>query len=393
VVEVLAYTRQEDIVNFVGRSSLFIVTVFVAACSDSSLLDPTSSEVAAAGSPSRKSPTERLTVMTRNLYIGTDVDQIIGALASPDPTDDVPALFAGVAVLQRTSFPARAKGLADEIARARPHVVGLQEVEELDIDLSVFGSATRIKQDFIRTLRHELRERGLDYRVAGQVTNIEAAPADGIHLIDHDVILVDAERVRVGTVVARNYSFNLGTVAPGVDLVRGFVLIDARIGKDRVKIANTHLESGSQPPIIIDVRNAQAAELMAVLGPASPALLLGDFNDGPASPMHAIVTGAGFTDVWAALHPGAPGLTCCHVADLSNPVAAFDQRLDYVFARGLAGLPGRLQGEITIVGDEPRDRVRGPSYQIWPSDHAGVVASLPSENEGEEQEGNFALAR
>jgi hypothetical protein len=373
-----------------ARFPLYLAITFVVACSDSTPLGPPSSESLSARS---ESGPKQLTVMTRNLYIGTDVDLIIGALASPDPTDDVPALFAGVAVLQRTSFPARAKGLADEIARARPHVVGLQEVEELDIDLSAFGSATRIKLDFIRILRQELRERGLDYRIAGQVTNIDAAPAPGIHLIDHDVILVDAERVQVGTVVARNYSFNLGTVAPGVDLLRGFVLIDTKIGNDWVKIADTHLESGSQPPIIVTVRNAQAAELMTVIGPASPALLLGDFNDGPASAMHAIVTGAGFTDVWAALHPGEPGLTCCHVADLSNPVAAFDQRLDYVFARGLAGLPDQLRGRITIVGDEPHDRVRGPFYRVWPSDHAGVVARLRNTKENDVQEEDFALAR
>ena len=39
---------------------------------------------------------------------------------------------------------------------------------------------------------------------------------------------------------------------------------------------------------------------------------------------------AGFTDVWAALHPQQAGLTCCHLADLSDARANFDQRIDYV---------------------------------------------------------------
>jgi len=51
-------------------------------------------------------------------------------------------------------------------------------------------------------------------------------------------------------------------------------------------------------------------------------------------------------------------------------------RIDYVFVRGIAGPQGRLLGDITTVGDRPGDRVPGPSYRIWPSDHAGVVASL-----------------
>jgi hypothetical protein len=108
--------------------------------------------------------------------------------------------------------------------------------------------------------------------------------------------------------------------------------------------------------------------------------------------MHAIVTGAGFTDVWASLHSGEPGFTCCHVADLSNRRSVLDQRIDYVFARGFSEPGERLHGRVTIVGDEPRDRVPGPSYKIWPSDHAGLVARLRNQEEGEEEE-DFALAR
>src|SRR2546422_11429163 len=101
----------------------------LAGCYDAQLAGPRPS--AAARPTLSATPTapgaRTITVMTRNLYIGADVDQVIGALASPDPNDDVPALLAAIAVLQRTDFPTRAGALADEIARARPHVVGLQE--------------------------------------------------------------------------------------------------------------------------------------------------------------------------------------------------------------------------------------------------------------------------
>ena len=115
---------------------------------------------------------------------------------------------------------------------------------------------------------------------------------------------------------------------------------------------------------------------MGSVGAASPAILLGDFNDVPGSPTHQIIAGAGFTDTWAALRPGVRGFTCCEIADLSNQVAALVQRIDYVFVRGIAGPHGNLLGQVTIVGDQPGDRIAGPFYRLWPSDHAGVVADI-----------------
>jgi hypothetical protein len=89
-----------------------------------------------------------------------------------------------------------------------------------------------------------------------------------------------------------------------------------------------------------------------------------------------VVTGAGFEDSWAAMRPGVRGLTCCHLPDLSDPVSNFTQRIDYIFARGLGGPHGQPQGRLSIVGDQPADRVSGPAHPIWASDHAGVVAEF-----------------
>jgi hypothetical protein len=91
--------------------------------------------------------------------------------------------------------------------------------------------------------------------------------------------------------------------------------------------------------------------------------------------MHQVVTGAGYTDAWAALRPGVIGFTCCHAADLSDQVAPFSQRIDYVFARGVTE-GGRVFGQIDRFGEVPADRTAGPLYPVWPSDHAGVVATL-----------------
>lgn len=352
-----------------------LALALAAACTDHNALGPAASAtpalqagLAAAGG------TQRITVMTRNMYVGADVDAVIAALASPDPNDDLPALLAAIQTLQETSYPARAAAFADEIARTRPHAVGLQEVSNLDIDLTDLGFATHL--DFLATLEAELAARGLDYVVAARVSDTDASPFPGIHLLDNDVLLVDRSRVAIGApIVARNFSLNIGEVAPGVELKRGFVAVPATIGGIAVTLVNTHLESGD-PDEIAQIRAAQATELVQSLDPTRPAILLGDFNDNPRSAMWQVITGAGFSDAWPSLRPGAEGFTCCNLPDLSNPIARFDHRIDFVFARGLSRTNAGLQGKIELVGLRPWEKVPGPAFPIWPSDHGGVVADL-----------------
>jgi len=324
----------------------------------------------------------RITVMTRNLYIGADVDQVITALVSGG--DVLAALEGAVETVLATSYPARAEAMADEIARTRPQFVGLQEVTELHLDLSALGIPV-IDQPFLTILEGALSARGLNYQLAGQNTNTAATLVFGpvsVSVVDHDAILVDASRVETFHLIAApHFTNNIGPLAGGlIDLERGFVLIDATISGVTVKVANTHLEAGVTGVDVSLLRAAQAGELVTAVG-TGPAILLGDFNSTQTSLAYAVVTGAppaggGFTDAWAALRPGAPGLTCCELPDLSNHVNVLSGRIDYVLVRGLAGPQGRLLGQVTIVGDQPGDRVPGLLYPVWPSDHAGVVASL-----------------
>jgi endonuclease/exonuclease/phosphatase family metal-dependent hydrolase len=317
----------------------------------------------------------RVTVMTRNMYIGADVDVVIAALVTPDPTDDLPALLATVDVLSRTDFPARVAALAKEIARARPHVVGLQEVEDVVIDLGSLRPPVNLH--FLPMLRTELAARGLNYVVAGDVTNFVVAPLPGVSLTDHDVMLVDADRVTVGpSVVARPYTLNIGPIAPGVALRRGWVQIEATIDGNRMTFASTHLEAVGPAAL----RAGQARELASFIGTELPAIVLGDFNDDPWSPAHAVVVGAGFVDAWESLRPGEPGFTCCQLADLSNARSLLDRRIDYVFARGFGDAVHSLKGMVTLVGERPSDRVPGAFYPVWPSDHAGVVGRFRLKN-------------
>lgn len=358
------------------RSARLLILLALAslACADPAGLDPAATTMASSRS-NEPHGAGRITVMSRNLYVGADVDRVIGALATTDPSDDIPALLGAVTVVQQTDFPTRAGAIADEIARNRPDVVALQEVSKLDLDLTSLGGSTVIHLDFLAILQAALAARGLSYRVAATVKNTQASPVPGISLTDFDAVLV-GPRVEVGpNLVARNYSTNIGTVAPGVTIIRGFIQIDARVGGRGYLVVNTHLESGSATGLG-QLRAAQALELVSSLGSASPVILLGDFNDVAGSPMHQVILGAGFSDAWAELRHRAPGFTCCEIEDLSNPRPDLDQRIDYVFARGTGTRRDPVKGEIHIVGERAHDKVPGPLYPLWPSDHAGIVATL-----------------
>jgi endonuclease/exonuclease/phosphatase family protein len=316
-----------------------------------------------------------LAVLTRNLYVGADVDAVIAALVSPSPDDDLAALTLAIQTLQRTDFPTRARAIADEIARNRPHAVGLQEVSEIHIDLTPINIPVSLQLDFLPVLQQALAERGLHYTVGATVKNIEAAPLPGVSLVDYDALLVDADRVQITGHTSHTFAVNIGPVAPGVVLKRGWITVRGTVEGRDYQFASTHLESGSAAGLD-QLRAAQASELAAALGADIPTVLMGDLNDQPGSPMYQALVGAGFADVWHTLRPGVQGYTCCHAADLSDQVARFTQRIDYVFARGFRADGKAALGSITILGDQPADQVSGPTGSIWPSDHAGLAANL-----------------
>jgi endonuclease/exonuclease/phosphatase family metal-dependent hydrolase len=121
------------------------------------------------------------------------------------------------------------------------------------------------------------------------------------------------------------------------------------------------------------------AELAAILqNESGTVILMGDLNDTPGSPMYQVLAGAGFVDVWASLQPGQSGYTCCHTTDLHS--GSFSQRIDYVMVRGgFLNDDGQVVGggRIQVIGEKAEEQVNGAFGLIWPSDHGGVVVSLP----------------
>jgi hypothetical protein len=325
------------------------------------------------------------TVMSRNVYLGGDLDPVIGA-TSPQ---QVPLVAAQAwAQIQASNFPARAGALAAEIVEERPHLVGLQEVSLYQVqspsDLVIGGTtpATAVAYDFLQLLLDSLAARGADYRIVASVTNTSVEvpvytgrgpiPFDDVRYTDHDVILARAD-VATTNPQAANFAARINTAiggagGPPVSLRRGWTSVDATVYGRSVRFANTHLEVER----FAAVQTLQAAELIGILTASSlPVVAVGDYNSNAnmlETATYAMMLNAGFEDMWQA--NGDSGYTCCQDKLLRNEESQLVKRIDFVFARGFSGT---VIGASHLVGDEVTDRL---ASGLWPSDHAGVVTRL-----------------
>jgi endonuclease/exonuclease/phosphatase family metal-dependent hydrolase len=341
------------------------------ACTDQAPL-PTDPSVAAGAGPAATP----VTVMTQNMYVGTDVDAVIRALlGGGDPTL---ALLQAVNTLLANDLDTRLAAMADNIARHRPQVVALQEASriELGIPSPPFPTPIWLSQDFVAQLLAALAARGLEYEVAAANQNfaIDLTPIFGVlvRLTDLEVLLVD-HRVEVLATSHDSYSCPPLCVPLGfTTIVRGWARVDARIAGRPITFVGTHLESGSDP-LTVALRAAQAQELAGTLsGVTNPVVLMGDLNDVPGSSMNAVFQQAGFTDLWTAAGSGS-GNTCCHQPDLR--ARDLFKRIDYVMVRGgFQNGAGEIIGGARIEVVDPLLPAGGP---LWPSDHGGLVAHLP----------------
>jgi len=267
--------------------------------------------------------------------------------------------------------------LADAIGKSRPHVVGLQEVSIINIDLTWAGIPVVFNADFLPEIMQALQDRGLPYEVAGSILNIDAQPVPGVRLRDFDVMLYDTERAIPGTpVIQKLFDYNLGDPGIGVALNRGWVSRPFTVNGEVYQVASTHLEDDLGTNEFSQLRLAQMAEIVLTIAGAERAVIMGDLNDPEGSAMYQLATQYGYADLWLTLRPGTTGFTCCHETDLSNPRPHMDQRIDFIFARGFEGPPGRPMGQIDRVNYNPSDKVSGPFYPLWTSDHAGLVGTL-----------------
>lgn len=336
-----------------------------------------------------------ITVMTHNVYVGANIDTILEATTPME----IPVLVAYTfQQLISTNFYARAEAIADEIARSRPHLIGLQEISTILYQSpgdAVFGGTVPAEDTllaFVGVLTDALEARGQDYQVAGSIKNfdvelpmiVDPTPPyafDDVRLIDYDVVLARGD-VEVTNVIEKNYAAALEPPGFGIVLTRGYVAVDATIKKNHTyRFVTTHLE-----PAHPGVQFAQAAELIGDLASErKPVIVVGDLNTlAPDGETYQFFESEGYVDVWTRnLQKGeGEGLTNPHQSDLRNETVDFFKRIDLIFVRNNPGKKGEpVIGAVfaTVWGDELSDRIPSglaPGDLIWPSDHAAVIAEM-----------------
>lgn len=331
-------------------------------------------------------------VMTRNLYLGADLTP---AILAPDLPSFVAANGQILREVTANNFPVRAKGLASEILKAKPDLVGLQEValwRTAPVNFEVLAkgpSATTVRYDYLAELLAELNKGPDRYEVVVVQNEFDLeAPGDedgnpetgpfgadiNGRLTMRDVILA-RRGAGVDTKNAQSANFVTNLVVPvagvPVTIKRGWTATDARVrGTGWFRFVNTHLEA-FQPLI----RQAQAAELVAPTGPATsdlPVVLLGDLNSDDDT-----VEGADRLAYETLLAAGMVNrstddpLSCCLNSSLlevgkGGSEADFDHQVDHILTR---------DPELITLQDSDVSGIQ-PVNGYWNSDHAGVFSAL-----------------
>jgi hypothetical protein len=367
-------------------------------------------------------------VMTRNQYLGADLEPLILAQTQEDLTAAAMVVLAQIAA---NDFPLRARRLATEVALTKPYLIGLQEVIDFTLNGVNFGPPF---VDHLDETLDALAAKGQNYVVAAIVVNLELLDipipldidGDGfpdqvglVSVVDRDVILA-REGVEFDPLAGDfttgglcgvpipnpvpvppfpailtstqsedgcNYTIVAGVNSPvigPITIERGFVGVDATVRGKKYRFVNTHLE-GMQPdptdPDSAIIQSLQSVELVGTLLATTPPdrtiIMLGDFNSSPEdigaiTPPYQIIVDAGFADVWDTnllkfFDPN--GSTCCQRKDLLNMTSELDERIDIIFVRGRSFLPLAF-----VTGRVPIFPLSHPPN--WASDHGGVFGKL-----------------
>ena len=313
-------------------------------------------------------PPTPVKVETRNIYLGSSLDPATSATT-------IPQFLAGVQQIWTTvkaSDPAgRMQKIADEIATEKPDLIGLQEVSRWT------GLGAEPSYDFLALLQNALAARGQSYAVAATSNNFNSpvlpVSGGGVQLLDRDVTLA---RVRPGVSYSgvQQGTFAAQAVLPSpvgpLSFNRGWTSIQAVVDGRSFRFVNTHLEVGGQTA---PIQVLQGQELLAgPMGGPGPIVAAGDFNsaaDGSTTATYGLLR-TQFDDAWIKGNRQAPGFTCCQAGDLRNKLSLLDERIDLILTKGAQPTPAP---QAKVIGDRQADRTPAG---LWPSDHAGVAATV-----------------
>jgi endonuclease/exonuclease/phosphatase family metal-dependent hydrolase len=345
-----------------------------------------------------------VTVMTRNLYLGANIDRPLTATQGKTGLDALVA-FGNEnrvlrAIVDQTSFPTRSKLLAKEILDRRPDLVGLQEVAlwrrgpyDLNAVLTGRPSATQVDYDFLKTLLSDLKGRYRAVRVQ-QESDVEGPVFQGsdpaadpgafnARLTMRDVILKrKASKVKVVRTGSRQYKARLDINLSGAvfSFIRGVTWADAKLGAKTFRFINTHLESETSTLALAQAKEAVAGPVKAVKGKktiiwvcdcnSDPLSSATKPNDIPHKSAYDFLVKT-FHDEWLRFAPASKGFTSglnetVNDADLTG----IDHRIDLILGRTAKGKALKV-AKAWITGNKART-----STGLWASDHMGVVARL-----------------
>ncbi len=347
-------------------------------------------------------------MMTRNLYLGADLTPALQATSFSQLTDAAGEIFNQV---KQNDFPVRAKGLAKEILKTSPDLVGLQEAAlwRTSPTCKVFVppgpyAATHVAYDYVKLLLAQLNKGKTRYRVVATEpefdfeaeANTNGAPSgtcnEDVRLTMRDAILARVnDGVQVKDVRKGHYKILfapklLGAITVPVD--RGWISADVKVrGSHWVRFIDTHLESYDDQANTPtnqgtevgngQIREAQAEQLIQKGGPATgklPVILVGDLNSDTKTPLKPgdqladqALLNAGFRE-----RSTYTPLSCCLDTNVltfpagGGRASQFNHKVDHIITSD----PKQIKlVSSTITG-------RHPANGLWDSDHAGTFSVL-----------------
>ena len=316
----------------------------------------------------------QITIMTRNMDSGTRFGPVLAAQTFPEFLAGVAELYAEV---EASNPPERAAAVAHEIADAQPDLVALQEVSQWRTG-PLFGEPTTVVYDVLASLLAKLDAQGLHYAAVAVIPEWTISAPCGcgfsVGYSDFEVILARTDlrpmHFRVDNIQVGHFTqlLTVPSVVGPVTIPRGWASVDVHIPGKTFRFITTHLE-GSSPPVQV----AQGAQLLAGPGNTTlPTIYAGDFNSaatgGPdQTPTYGNLIAAGLVDLWSAANPRNLGLTWpLHGEDPYTQNAPLTERIDLVFG----------DGRVDVVNAQRIGAEDLTPSGLWPSDHAGVVATV-----------------